>query len=75
MIKNATNSFPSTSIAPQTTVAGENKYGELDQLKKQLKNSELTITELKAIVEKLSLENSMLKTRIDSSLISQDVQL
>lgn len=48
---------------------------EVEHLKQQLKSSELTITELKTIVEKLAMENSMLKTRIDSQIISPDVQL
>lgn len=48
---------------------------EVENLKKQLKSSELTISELKTIVEKLAIENSMLKTRIDSQVISPDVQL
>ncbi|KAG5678630.1 hypothetical protein PVAND_008286 [Polypedilum vanderplanki] len=79
--QNATNnSLPSTStgtiVSSQTNVAtAADNNSELEQLRKQLKNSELTITELKAIVEKLSLENSILKTRIDSSPISQEVQL
>jgi hypothetical protein len=48
---------------------------ELECLKKQLKSSEMTIYELKTMVEKLAIENSMLKTRIDSQVISPDVQL
>jgi hypothetical protein len=48
---------------------------EVEFLKKQLKSSEMTISELKTIVEKLAMENSMLKTRIDSQVISPDVQL
>jgi TolA-binding protein len=48
---------------------------EVETLKQQLKSSELTISELKTIVEKLSMENSMLKTRIDSQVIPNDVQL
>lgn len=35
----------------------------------------MTITELKTMVEKLAMENSMLKTRIDSQVIPPDVQL
>lgn len=48
---------------------------EVEHLKKQLKSSEMTIHELKTIVEKLAIENSQLKTRIDSQIISSDVQL
>lgn len=48
---------------------------EVEHLKKQLKSSEMTISELKTMVEKLAMENSALKTRIDSQIISQDVQL
>lgn len=48
---------------------------EVEHLKKQLKSSEMTISELKTMVEKLAMENSMLKTRIDSQVISSDVQL
>lgn len=48
---------------------------EVEHLKKQLKSSEMTITELKTMVEKLAMENSMLKTRIDSQVIPPDVQL
>lgn len=48
---------------------------EVENLKKQLKSSEMTITELKTMVEKLAMENSMLKTRIDSQVIPHDVQL
>jgi TolA-binding protein len=50
---------------------------EVDTLKRQLKSSEMTISELKTMVEKLTMENSMLKTRIDSQLIPEedDVQL
>lgn len=49
---------------------------EVDTLKRQLKSSEMTISELKTMVEKLTMENSMLKTRIDSQLVpEEDVQL
>lgn len=48
---------------------------EVENLKKQLKSSEMTITELKTMVERLAMENSMLKTRIDSQIIPNDVQL
>ncbi|CAO1324458.1 unnamed protein product [Diamesa tonsa] len=48
---------------------------EVETLKRQLKNSEMTIAELKTMVERLATENSMLKTRVDSKSISPDVQL
>lgn len=71
----ANNTLPSTSTNTIASQAAAESNDEVEKLKKQLKNSELTISELKAIVEKLSLENSVLKTRIDSSPIAQDVQL
>lgn len=48
---------------------------EVETLKRQLKNSEMTIAELKTMVERLATENSMLKTRVDSKSMSPDVQL
>lgn len=48
---------------------------EVEHLKEQLKSSEMTISELKTIVEKLAMENSALKTRIDSQIISPEMQL
>lgn len=48
---------------------------EVEHLKKQLQSSEMTISELKTMVEKLAMENSVLKTRIDSQIISPDLQL
>jgi len=48
---------------------------ELEVLRKQLKCSEMTISELKGLVERLAMENSELKTRIDSQPIPEDVQL
>lgn len=55
--------------------SSENNVEVVDTLKRQLKSSEMTITELKTMVEKLTMENSMLKTRIDSQVISDDVPL
>jgi predicted nuclease with TOPRIM domain len=52
-----------------------NETAEMDSLKRQLKSSEMTISELKTMVEKLTMENSHLKTRIDSQVIADDVQL
>lgn len=52
-----------------------NETAEVDLLKRQLKSSEMTISELKTMVEKLTMENSHLKTRIDSRVIPDDVQL
>lgn len=48
---------------------------EVETLKRQLKSSEMTIAELKTMVERLATENSMLKTRVDSKSMSPDVQL
>ncbi|CRL00167.1 CLUMA_CG013443, isoform A [Clunio marinus] len=66
-----------TNVHQQSPVHNASTFNplEVETLKNQLKNSELTISELKTIVEKLAMENSMLKTRIDSQIIPQDVQL
>lgn len=72
------NSTIVTAKPPTPTMSmhrNSNETAEVDSLKRQLKSSEMTISELKTMVEKLTMENSSLKTRIDSQVIADDVQL
>lgn len=71
LIKNSNSTaMPSTSIPSPAPAAAEVEF-----LKKQLKDSEMAIGELKSMIEKLSIENAMLKTCVDTQSISSDVQL
>lgn len=48
---------------------------EVETLRKKLKESFSEIDELRSLVQKLSTENCVLKSRIDSSVNAFDVQL
>lgn len=48
---------------------------EVETLRKKLEESFSEIGELKSLVQKLSTENCVLKSRIDSSISAFDVQL
>lgn len=48
---------------------------EVETLRKKLQESFSEIDELKSMVQKLSSENCVLKSRIDSSISAFDVQL
>lgn len=71
---------PSPAITSSPSAQNITKTSPVDEevvvLRKQLRDSEMTISEMRNMIEKLSMENSMLKTRIDSQAISStDVHL
>lgn len=67
----------STSATTSTVIAQPQNDTEVEILKKQLKLQDIAISELKSMIEKLSLENAFLKsTQSDSrSMSSAEVQL
>jgi TolA-binding protein len=68
----AVTSSPSAQNNTKTSPVEE----EVVHLRKQLRDSEMTISEMRNMIEKLSMENSFLKTRVDSQAISSsDVHL
>jgi G protein-coupled receptor kinase interactor 2 len=64
-----------TSPSAQNITKSPPNLVEVENLKKQLRDSELTINEMRGLIEKLAMENSVLKTRIDSQPIPAEVQL
>lgn len=72
-VKTASNSTP-VHANTSSTLTVPPLESEVEILKKQLKDSEMAISELKSMIEKLSLENAILKSR-DSNSMSPEVQL
>lgn len=71
---------PSPAIMASPSAQNNTKTSPVEEevvvLRKQLRDSEMTINEMRNMIEKLSMENSLLKTRIDSQAISStDIQL
>lgn len=66
--------MPNKTSSPSSAPSQQNQTElEVEILKRQLKDSEIAISELKSMIEKLSLENAILKCARDS--MSPEVQL
>lgn len=75
-MKNSISPTPPPPIPVTSSPSAQNntKTSPVDEevvhLRKQLRDSEMALSEMRNMVEKLSMENSFLKTRIDSQAIS-----
>lgn len=71
----AQQTFIENQMQPSIATPNNIKSTEMESLKNQLEESVSAISELKMIVEKLSLENAILKTQIETKSISPEVTL